>query len=174
MVAAAAFFALFSFAQAGRPVSQVSVTDINGSPAAIPYLGIKTLVVFYIDPDVRDISDTLSKAIKARDFPPDNFAAIGMVNCRDSWIPRSLIKTFSNLKHRSLPRSMLLFDDNHALKSAWALGDCNDRVAVFVIGKDMKIKYSRTISSKNESGSIIDTVISVIAKEIKSGENAWR
>jgi len=154
------------FAQVGKTISPVVLIDANNDSAGIPYIGKKVFALFYIDPDVKDVNDPLGEAIDNKNFPKNFFGAIGIVNCKDSWIPKNLVRSIAKAKQQRFPKAMLLFDNNGTLSSSWSLGDCNNNVVVLVIGKDSKIKYLKKNASKAESISVIDTVIASITTEL--------
>lgn len=154
-------------AQPGKTVQSVELTDANGQLVNLPYLGKKTFVLFYIDPDVEKISQPLSDAINRKKYPLDKFGAIGVVNCEDTWIPNAAIMSRVRQKQQEFPASLILLDESHELKTDWKPGECNDLMLVFVIGKDAKIKYQKSVKSLDESTAIISAVLKSIDSEMK-------
>lgn len=55
----------------GQEISSIQLLDANDAPKAIPYVGTKVITLFYTDPDVKDINDPLSNAIKAKKYPKE-------------------------------------------------------------------------------------------------------
>ncbi len=153
-------------AEVGKTLAPVTLADLQGAAASLPYFGQKTLVVFYIDPDVRTFADPLADAIDAKKFPKEKFGAIGVVNSKDTWIPAGLVREIALAKQKRYPKSLILMDENHKIGAAWALDDCNDRVAVLVIGKDRRVKFLAKISTKEESTAIAEAALSAITDEV--------
>lgn len=150
----------------GQAVSNVKILNSNDQPTIMPYFGEKVLVVLYTDPDVKDINDPLSAAIKTKRFSTDKYAGVGIANCKATWIPNSAIRMKARQKEKQFPSSIVLIDDNEKLKQAWGLADCDGKGVVLVIGKDKKIKFLHYVKSQDESSSIIPAAIKTIQEEI--------
>jgi hypothetical protein len=150
----------------GMELSNIELENAESKKNEIPDFGNKPVVVFYTDPDCKDINDPLSNAIKEGGFK-DKIAGIGISNCDDSWIPLSLIRKGAMKKEKQFPGSVLLLDRDKFLVREWTLGNCNNLSLVIVIGQDMKVKYLRYINSEEESVQSIPEVIGIIEKEIK-------
>jgi Predicted transcriptional regulator len=153
-------------ASVGKTVGNVRILSTANKLTGIPELGQKVLILFYTDPDVKDVNDPLSDAVKAKKFSHDKLAGIGIANCKETWIPNSAILMKSRQKEKQFPGSVVLLDENQTIKTAWSLADCNDRGVVIVVGKDMRIKYISYVKSQDESKSIIGHVIRTIQEEI--------
>lgn len=150
----------------GKSVSTLSLIDPNDNPKAIPGLGEKVVMVFYTDPDVKDVNDPLSDAIREKKYSKDKYAGVGVANCKDTWLPNAGIRMKARQKEKEFPSSVILLDESHSLVNSWGLGDCDDKAVVIVVGRDKKIKYHKVISTQAESKSIIPTVIALIEKEM--------
>ncbi|MGE5412127.1 MAG: YtfJ family protein, partial [Clostridiales bacterium] len=142
-------------------------SDVNNSETSIPFLGEKVVVIFYVDPDVQDLTNPLSDALDAEKFPLDKFAVIGIANCKDTWLPNAVIRMKARHKQERYPRSLILLDYEHILSQQWNLGECNNKLLAIVIGKDLKIKYLRRLSSIDESRQSIPDFLETIKKELK-------
>lgn len=153
-------------ASVGKSISNVNVLNSSDKPSSIPCFGSKVLVILYTDPDVKDVNDPLSAAIKAKGFPADKYAGIGVANCKVTWIPNSAIRIKSRQKEKQFPGSIVLLDDSEKIKQAWSLADSDDKGVVIVVGKDSKIKFLRYVKSQDESRSISAAVVKVIQDEI--------
>jgi predicted transcriptional regulator len=140
---------------------------MDNSTVALPYLGEKTFVLFYIDPDVQDVIDPLSEALDAKKYPTEKFGAIGVINCKDTWIPNAAILAKARQNQEKFPKSLVLLDKDHTLPKAWKLGECNGSAKILVVGKDEKIKYIQTITSKDECRAITNQVLNIIETELK-------
>lgn len=158
---------VYSIAQFGKTVTNVKLVDVNDVVKNIPYIGNKVFTVFYVDPDVQDIVDPLSDALNARKFPKNKFGAIGMANCKDTWIPNSAIIYKAHQKQEQYPESLILLDKSYILQKAWGLGSCDNVAVIIVVGKDSKIKYIKTIKSQEEAKVLISTLLKIIDSELK-------
>lgn len=156
-----------SFAQIGKKNYSVTLIKGDNSPAQLPYIGEKTCVLFYIDPDVQELSDPLTEAVNNKKYPKNKFGAIGVVNCKDTWIPNSTIRSRVASKQTQYPESVLFLDEDYILKSAWKTGDANNVMIVYVIGKDASILFSTTVKTEQETKSIIPKVIQAIESNLE-------
>jgi len=153
-------------AQTGNPAVKVIVTDTDNMPQNIPYLGEKVVILFYIDPNLQNINDPLSNALKVKNFSSAKFCAVGVVNCKDTWIPNSIIRTKARQKQEQNPKAVILLDKNNSLATGWSLGKCDNRTVIIIIGKDSKIKFLQSIRSQEESKKIIPVVLNIIEDNI--------
>lgn len=153
-------------ANVGKAVSNVKIKTPDDKTSAIPFLGQKVLVIFYTDPDVKDVNDALSDAIKAKNYPKEKYTGVGIANCEDTWLPNSMIRYAGRQKQSKYPSSVILVDDDHILSKAWDLGNCDELGYVMVIGTDTKIKFAKAVKSQAESKAIIPTVIGIIEAEL--------
>jgi predicted transcriptional regulator len=149
----------------GRSLSNIQLKNTENESREIPDFGKKVVIVFYTDPDCKDINDPLSKAVKNGGFK-DKIAGIGISNCADSWIPDILVRKGALKKEKQFSGSVLLIDLDHILSREWGLGNCNNLSMVIVIGKDMKVRYFKYIKTGEESIKVIPEIIGIIEKEM--------
>jgi predicted transcriptional regulator len=151
----------------GSVLSNIQLKDTKNRSLKIPDIRTKVAIIFYTDPDCKNINDPLSKAIKEAGFG-DRISGIGIANCADTWIPDALIRKGALKKEKQFPGSLLLLDSNKHLAGEWGLGDCDDLSLVIVIGLDQKVKYIKYVKSESESVNSTHEVIETIRKEIDS------
>jgi len=166
LAAIAALVIITTSAQTGRKVNNIQLKDVNDAAKFIPFLGEKMIVLFYVDPDVQDITDPLIDSLNARKFPNEKLVVAGIVNCKDTWIPNSAIFSKARQKQRMFPNSYVLLDKSYIMPDSWGLGNCNDKAMLIVIGKDSKIRFSKNIGSKAECGKYIREIMQLIETEI--------
>lgn len=152
--------------QEGKTVSNVNLIDVNDKPTIIPYIGQKTFVIFYVDPDVQEITDPISDALNEKKYSVEKFAAIGVVYCKDSWFPNSAILSKARQKQKRFPESLILIDKNLKLSQAWGFNNCNDLAVIVVIGKDSIIKLIKTIKTEDEARTILSEIIKTVEFEM--------
>lgn len=150
----------------GKSVSSLQLVDPNDHSKAIPFIGEKVVVLFYTDPDEKDVNDPLSEALKAKNYPKEKYAGVGIANCKDTWIPDAAIRMKARQKEKQFPGSIVLLDTKRIVSQAWGLGDCNNAGVVIIIGKDAKIKFIQVIKKQAESKAAIPSVIKVIDENI--------
>ena len=149
----------------GKPLANIRLKNAENEIREIPDFGKKVVIVFYTDPDCKDVNDPLSKAVETGGFK-DNIAGIGIANCADTGIPDALIRKGTLKKEKQFPGSVLLLDKNHLLSNEWGLGNCNNISIVIVIGQDMKVRYFKYIKTEADSIKAIPEVIEIIKKEM--------
>jgi predicted transcriptional regulator len=150
----------------GKTVSNVQLKSADDKAMSLPAFGQKVLVVFYTDPDSKDVNDPLSDAIKAHSFPKEKYAGIGIANCADTWLPNSVIRYAAREKEKKYPGAVVLIDEGKILSKTWDLGNCDDSGCIIIIGKDLKIKYIKQIKKQEESKAIIPAVLAILESEI--------
>ncbi len=150
----------------GKSIQNITIKDANAKTCNLPHLGEKVLVVFYTDPDAKDVNEPLSTAIKNRKFAIEKYQGIGISNSKDTWLPNAVIQYAAREKQKKYPNSIILIDENHTLSKAWSLDNSDNSGYVILIGKDKKIKYIRLIKSQDESKTIIKDVLRIIEDEI--------
>jgi predicted transcriptional regulator len=150
----------------GKTMTSLMISDPNNQPKQIPYVGEKVLLIQYTDPDVKDVNDKLSDAVRARKFSDKLYQGIGIANCKDTWIPNAGIRMKARQKEKQYAGSVIMLDEDHVLPKALGLGDCNGLGILMVVGKDKVIKYMKKIGSEEESQKAIPEVIKLIEAEI--------
>lgn len=167
------FIALISFcsiniwSQQGQQIEALTLLDPNDRTTKIPYVGEKVLMIVYTDPDVKDVNDPLSNSIKAKNFDPSSYAAIGVANCEETWIPNAAIRMKAKQKAEQFKGSVILLDEDNILQKEWELGDCNEKGVIIIVGKDRHIKYLKKVGTQEESRKITSEVIEIIEQEVK-------
>jgi predicted transcriptional regulator len=151
----------------GKTMTSLMISDANNQPKQIPFVGEKVLLLQYTDPDVKDINDKLSDAVKARKFDEKLYQGIGIANCKDTWIPNAGIRMKARQKEKQYAGSVILLDESRVLPTALGLGDCNGIGVLLIVGKDKVIKYMKKISTEEESQKATAEVIGIIEAEMK-------
>ena len=154
-------------AQILKSIQNIKLTDLNNSGILIPDFGKKTLFVIYIDPDVAGITDELTDAVNKKGFPSAKLGALGVVNCKDTWIPDKAIITKARFMQKRYPKSEILLDKSSSLKNGWNLGDCNNLAVVMIVGQDGKIKFLQKIKTKEEAQIQLPVIIKLLNSELK-------
>ncbi|HOQ12654.1 MAG TPA: YtfJ family protein [Spirochaetota bacterium] len=163
IIASASLYAL----SVGQSVSNVTIRDANDNPATIPDLGAKVLTIFYNDAEAADISDPMSDALKAKNYPETKTRGIGIANLKDSVAPNWVIRKIVQSKIKKY-NSTILTDVNLTLANSWGLGYCNNKSICIIIGKDSKVKYIKYMDKNNPpSQADIDYVVKLVGDLIK-------
>ncbi|MCK9638703.1 MAG: YtfJ family protein [Prolixibacteraceae bacterium] len=150
----------------GKTMTSLMISDPNNQPKQIPFVGEKVLLLQYTDPDVKDVNDKLSDAVKAKKFDEKLYQGIGIANCKDTWIPNAGIRMKARQKEKQYAGSIILLDESRVLPTALGLGDCNEKGVLLIVGKDKVIKYMKKISTVEESQKATDEVLGILETEI--------
>lgn len=143
----AAFFAAAaampaSAQQLPRAVKNVSLLDMDGKPAKLPYYGEKNLMIFYVDPDRHkqnaDFTEELEKNHRASG---DNIYGFGVMNLADApMVPNGMARSMAK-KRTAQNGATVLADEERTLATAWNLGDCNNMFVLLFVTSDGQLVY---------------------------------
>ena len=100
----------------------------------------KVIVLFYVDPDESELNNHVSDALKAENYPKENYGSIGMANMAATWLPNFAINMELKSKQEKHKTTVYVKDLDKTLVKKWGLSDDNSDVVVF--GKDGKVLYS--------------------------------
>ncbi len=123
-------------------VENVTILDLKGKPAQIPYWGEKNLMLFYVDPDRanqnQELTDELERSKRAEG---KNLIGLGIINLKDApFIPNQLARAMA-YKRTEKNKAIVLSDENNILSSEWELGDCNNKFVSMIINRDGELVY---------------------------------
>ncbi|MBW2599768.1 MAG: hypothetical protein JRC60_06775 [Deltaproteobacteria bacterium] len=108
----------------GDKASDWSFPDGDGNLYTMQSWAGKVLLVNYNDPDEKDINEHFTDAMKkAKDdglLKEATYRGMGIADCKASWKPDVLIKTFGAAKAEKY-NTVILFDYDASLRSAWGL-----------------------------------------------------
>ncbi len=128
--------------EAIRKVENVTILNLNGEEAQIPYWGEKNLLIFYVDPDRagqnQKFTDELEQSKRAEG---KNLFGLGVMNLKDApFIPNKLARTMAD-KRTEKNKALILSDEKRILSTEWELGDCNNKFVTLLINRDGEIVY---------------------------------
>ncbi len=166
LAALAAGTALYAIS-VNQPLSNLNIKDANDAPTKIPDFGSKVLTIFYNDAEAADLSDPMSDALKARNFPESKNRGIGIANLKDSVAPNWLIRKMIRGKIAKY-NTTILTDVDLTVPRSWGLGDCNNKSVCIIIGKDSKVKYVKYLDKYHPATQAdIDQVVKVVSDLVK-------
>lgn len=134
---------------------------VDGSAWSSSMLQGKIHVVFYVDPDKKDLNEGFADALKVKKFDRNKFASVAILNMAATWLPNALIESKLKDKQKKFPHTIYVKDKKKILVEKWNLADDNSDILIF--GKDGRLMYKRfgKLSQKE-----IDSVIDWIEKNI--------
>ena len=121
---------------------------LDGSPWNSKELRDKVNVIFYVDPDEKNLNNDASEALKKEDFPRNKFQSYGIINMDATWLPNILISSALEEKQKRYPTTIYVRDYDKVLVKAWGIADNNSDVLAFdKKGKLIFKKYGKLTSS---------------------------
>lgn len=91
----------------------------------------KVIVLFYVDPDEKDMNETLSQALKKEAFPLSNYASIAIINMAATWLPNFALESALKKKQKMYPNTTYVKDLNKVLVKKWNMKDDSSNILLF-------------------------------------------
>ena len=91
----------------------------------------KVYVMFYVDPDEKDLNSAFSDALKAKKYDRKNYASIAVVNLAATWKPNVIIESILKSKQKEFPETIYVKDKKSVLVKEWDLADDNNDIVIF-------------------------------------------
>jgi predicted transcriptional regulator len=94
----------------------------------------KVMQINYVDPDEQDLNEpfneVVDKAVKVeKRIDSTLFKGIGIVDCKSTWKPNSLIRTIAGNKAKKF-KTTILFDYDAKLQNLWGLPEDNYTIVI--------------------------------------------
>lgn len=125
-----------------KKVKNVTVLDLDGKEARLPHFGEKNLMIFYIDPDKHKQNEAFTVEMEQNHKAEgDNLYGFGIMNLADApMVPNKIARSMAQ-KRTENNGATVLADQDHVLRDAWGLGDCNNMFVLLVVSKDGELVY---------------------------------
>ena len=104
---------------------------LDGSPWNSIELQGKVHVLFYVDPDERDLNNDTSEALKKEKFPREKYQSFGITNMDATWLPNFVISSALEEKQKRYPTAIMIRDYDKVLVKEWGISDDNSDVLAF-------------------------------------------
>ncbi len=134
---------------------------VDGTVWSSSMLNGKVHIIFYVDPDKKDLNENLSKALKKRHFDRKKYGSVAIINLAATWMPNILIESKLKSKQKEFPDTVYVKDRKKVLVKKWKLEDDNSDILIF--DKKSKLIYKKF--GKLSEAEIKD-VIKLIEKNI--------
>ena len=120
----------------GKIPSSVSISGSNGGKVdgsgwKSSSLKGKVSLVFYVDPDKKDVNQAFTKALKKEHFDDSKFSSIAIINMAATWMPNVALDALLKGKQKEFPRTLYVKDKKKVLVKKWNLADDNSDVLIF-------------------------------------------
>lgn len=114
---------------------------LDGSPWSSKELTGKVHVVFYVDPDEKDLNNDTSEALRLENFPRDQYQSYAIINMDATWLPNFAISSALEDKQKKYPNAIYVRDYDKILVKEWDLADNTSDVLAF--DKDGKLIFMK-------------------------------
>ena len=88
-------------------------------------------VMFYVDPDEKDMNEHVGPALKKEKFDRAFFGSIACINMAATWKPNFIISSILKDKQVEFPTTIYLKDMDKKILKAWKFKDDSSNVIVF-------------------------------------------
>jgi predicted transcriptional regulator len=104
----------------------------DGSPWNSNMLKDKVYVMFYVDPDEKDLNEDFSQALKAKEYrKKGDFGSLAVINLAATWKPNFIIESILKGKQKEFPKTIYVKDKKSVLVNEWNLADDNSDIIIF-------------------------------------------
>jgi len=104
---------------------------LDGTAWSSTELKDKIFVMFYVDPDEKDLNEHVAEAIRKEQFPGDKFGSVAVINMGASWLPNAILDKVLAGKQKKFPRTIYVRDRAKLLVKEWGMTDDNYQISVF-------------------------------------------
>lgn len=104
---------------------------LDGTPWSSKELTGKVSVVFYVDPDEKDLNNPASEALHAEKFPLEQYQSFGIINMDATWLPNFILSSALEEKQEKYPNTIYVRDYDKILVKQWNVADDNSDVLAF-------------------------------------------
>jgi predicted transcriptional regulator len=100
----------------------------------------KVYVMFYVDPDEKDLNSAFSDALKKKNYRKKGaYGSIAIINLAATWKPNVIIESLLKSKQKEFPETIYIKDKKSILVKEWNLADDNNDILIF--DKDGKVLF---------------------------------
>jgi len=135
---------------------------LDGTPWSSDTLKEKVSVIFYVDPDEKDLNNDASEALKEAKFPREQYQSYGIINMAATWLPNAAISSSLNKKQKQYPDTIYVRDYKKVLVKEWGIADDTSNVLAFdkngllIFRKDGKLSEEDIKTLVKEVGAAIE------------------
>lgn len=161
--------------EVGKVSSKITLQDklggrLDGTPWNSEELLNKVSVIFYVDPDERDLNNEVSETLKSEGLPEDKFQSYAIINMAATWLPNFVISNILEEKQKHYRTTIYVRDYKKVLVKEWGLSDHNSDVLAFdasgklFFRKDGKLNEEDIKNLLTGIHAKLDTVIKPLAQ----------
>ena len=121
---------------------------LSGEAFSSEILKDKVHVLFYVDPDEKDLNEHVSSALKEQAFDRSKYASVAIINMAATWLPNFAIASSLEAKQEKYPHTLYVKDLNSVLVKEWDLKDDSSNIVLFA--KDGNVLFVKKGKLNNE------------------------
>ncbi len=103
---------------------------LDGSAFDSDRLRGKVYVIFYVDPDEKDLNNAFSEALKKADLDKSRFASVAVINMDATWLPNFAIASALEEKQKRYPDTLYVKDLDKKGVGVWQVADDNSDIII--------------------------------------------
>ncbi len=128
----------------GQPLPAITLDNdkggrVTGEAWSSAELQGKVHLVFYVDPDEKDLNNDLSDAVKAAELDRSKYASVAIINMAATWKPNFAINSALKSKQEKFPHTIYVKDMDKYVVNAWDVAD--DNSDIIVVDKTGKVLF---------------------------------
>jgi YtfJ family uncharacterized protein len=104
---------------------------LDGTPWSSDEMRGKVHVLFYVDPDKKDLNNEASEALKEQGFPREKFQSVAIINMAATWLPNFAISSSLKKKQEQYPTTIYVRDFKKVLVNQWGIADDESDILAF-------------------------------------------
>jgi len=97
---------------------------LDGTPWSSDEMKGKVHVLFYVDPDKKDLNNGASEALAAENFSLDKYQSVRIINMAATWLPNFAISSSLEEKQKKYPNTIYVRDYKKVLVNEWNIAEC--------------------------------------------------
>jgi hypothetical protein len=139
----------------GEKPKEVTITKENGGLVKdgkawnSSMLKDKVYVMFYVDPDEKDLNEEFTQALKKKEYRKKGaYGSIAIVNLAATWKPNFVIESILKSKQEEFPDTIYVKDKNKILVKEWKIGDDTSNILIF--DKNGKLLFYKSGKMSND------------------------
>ncbi|WP_457747376.1 YtfJ family protein [Sulfurimonas sp.] len=121
---------------------------VDGSPWSSASIKDKVYVMFYVDPDEKDVNSHFSDALKAKKYDRTKYGSLAVVNLAATWKPNFVIEKILKSKQKEFPDTIYVKDKNSVLVNEWEVADDSSDIIIF--NKDGNVLFYKAGKMSDE------------------------
>ncbi len=134
---------------------------VTGDLFSSTILRDKVYVLFYVDPDEKDMNEHVTLALKAEKFDRTYYGSVAIINMAATWLPNFAIASKLEKKQEEFPDTIYAKDLESVLVKEWDLEDDSSNVVLF--GKDGHVLFLKKGKLSDEN---VNELISTIKENL--------